>query len=281
MICVPPSRLPAQLAWNQGWTKASCLTWLTVPRAGDVPLAGLADTFAGWLLDQHRRPVSEWLAVCRYRVAVTFDAVGTDIYGGIEYRHPGAGSDCYEGDTWLTVVSLRPLYDQADYAAFGCLFGIRNYAGYTPLAAGRGLPADLSSGLRAELEAPVAAGHMDGATWVSWAELAALDPSAIPGHFIGRLTWSARSQPWLLHEQLVPAQWPAEVRGRTGDPPAGWKPDTERMEWETGSLTISYQTLSAGTVLGPGTHWPHVFAVMSALAGRFGDDGVRLVAAFD
>lgn len=24
--------------------------------------------------------------------------VGTDIYGGIEYRHPGAGSDWYEGE---------------------------------------------------------------------------------------------------------------------------------------------------------------------------------------
>jgi hypothetical protein len=39
--------------------------------------------------------------------------------------------------------------------------------------------------------------------------------------------------------------------------------------------------LTAGTVLGPETHWPHVFAVMKALADRFGDDGVRLVVAFD
>jgi len=39
--------------------------------------------------------------------------------------------------------------------------------------------------------------------------------------------------------------------------------------------------LTAGTVLGPETHWPHVFAVTKALADRFGDDCVRLVVAFD
>ncbi|NRQ34637.1 hypothetical protein HII36_22770 [Nonomuraea sp. NN258] len=33
--------------------------------------------------------------------------------------------------------------------------------------------------------------------------------------------------------------------------------------------------------LGPGTGWEHVFAVMRALAGRFGPDGVRLVVWFD
>jgi hypothetical protein len=55
----------------------------------------------------------------------------------------------------------------------------------------------------------------------------------------------------------------------------------ERLEWETDDLTVCYQALSVGTVLGSGSHWPHVFAVMSALAGRFGDDGVRLVVAFD
>jgi hypothetical protein len=45
---------------------AADLTWLTVPRSADVPLAGLADTFASWLLDQRRRPVSELLAADRH-----------------------------------------------------------------------------------------------------------------------------------------------------------------------------------------------------------------------
>ena len=35
------------------------------------------------------------------------------------------------------------------------------------------------------------------------------------------------------------------------------------------------------SALGPGTGWEHVFAVMAALAGRYGDDSVRIVAWFD
>jgi hypothetical protein len=46
-------------------------------------------------------------------------------------------------------------------------------------------------------------------------------------------------------------------------------------------VRCTYEPLTAGVVLGEGTHWPHVFSVMKALAGRFGEDGVRLVVAFD
>ncbi len=67
-----------------------------------------------------------------------------------------------------------------------------------------------------------------------------------------------------------------------GVPPADCRRDpSERVEWSTDDLVCVYEPLTAGAVLGPGTQWPHVFAVMKALAGRFGDDGVRLVAAFD
>ncbi|MGW7404040.1 hypothetical protein ACWGI9_09910 [Streptomyces sp. NPDC054833] len=140
--------------------------------------------------------------------------MSTDIHGGIEFRHPGVDTDYYEGEPWVAAMDLWPLYDETDYAAFGCLFGVRNYAGFQPLAPDRGLPVDLSSGMRAKLGPWVAAGDLYGASWVSWAELAS------------------------PHRRI-------------------------------------------GAVLGPETHWPHVFAVMKALAGRFGDDGVRLVVAFD
>ena len=66
-----------------------------------------------------------------------------------------------------------------------------------------------------------------------------------------------------------------------GAPPANWSPGVERLEWEAGDLAVCYESLSIGTVLGSGSHWPHVFAVMRALAGRFGDDGIRLVVVFD
>jgi hypothetical protein len=53
------------------------------------------------------------------------------------------------------------------------------------------------------------------------------------------------------------------------------------MDWETADLIVRHQSLSMGVVLGSDSHWPFVFAVMGALAIRFGDHGVRLVVAFD
>ncbi|MEV0183390.1 hypothetical protein AB0I54_29455 [Streptomyces sp. NPDC050625] len=207
--------------------------------------------------------------------------MSTDIHGGIEFRHPGVGTDYYEGEPWVAAMDLWPLYDETDYAAFGCLFGVRNYAGCQPLAPDRGLPVDLSSGMRANLGSWVAAGSLYGASWVSWAELASMDPATVPDRFIGRLTWRTTSLPSTPHQQLVSDSWPSETLSAVGVPPADLHGATERVEWTTGEVMCTYEPLTVGAVLGPETHWPHVFAVMNALAGRFGDDGVRLVVAFD
>lgn len=114
---------------------------------------------------------------------------------------------------------------------------------------------------------------MDGATWVNWAELAVLDLSATPEHFAGRLSWSSKPRSSVPTRQMVPTEWPVGVSEAVGPPLAAWSPDVERLDWETADLTIRYESLSIGTVLGgPDSHWPHVFAVMRALAGRFGDE---------
>ncbi|NNN34398.1 hypothetical protein HLK59_29355 [Streptomyces sp. S3(2020)] len=207
--------------------------------------------------------------------------MSTDIHGGIEFRHPSVGTDYYEGEPWVGAMDLWPLYDETDYASFGCLFGVRNYAGYPPLAAERGLPADMSSALRERLQPWVADGHLAEATWVSWAEIAGMDPATTPEHYIGRLTWSSRAQPALLHQQLVPAQWPPELVAAVGPRPRELEGRDHYVEWQTGDLHYQYESLTAGSILGPRSHWPHVFAVMKALADRFGEDAVRLVVAFD
>ncbi|MFG1805297.1 hypothetical protein [Streptomyces sp. NPDC049040] len=207
--------------------------------------------------------------------------MSTGIHGGIEYRHPGVGSDHYEGEPWVAAVDLWPLYDQSDYAAFGCLFGVRNTAGYRPLAAGRGLPADLSSGLRADLWDSVRDGFLTDATWVSWADVASLDPAAGPESYAGRLSWSALDPPSTHHQVLVPARWPPEVVAAVGPRPVGLGEADTGTEWVSGGVRCRYESLAAGAVLGAGTHWPYVFNVMRALADRFGADGVRLVVAFD
>ncbi|MEU9366970.1 hypothetical protein AB0D71_20005 [Streptomyces avermitilis] len=206
--------------------------------------------------------------------------MSTDIHGGIEFRHPGVDTDYYDGEPWVAATDLWPLYDETDYAAFGCLFGVRNYAGFQPLAPDRGLPVDLSSGMQ-HLGSSVVGGGLHSASWVSWAELAAMDLAAEPDHFIGRLTWCTKSLPPTLHQQLVSDSWPPEALSAVGVPPADLSGATKRLEWTTGEVSCTYEPLTVGAVLGPETDWQHVFAVMKALADRFGDDGVRLVVAFD
>ncbi|MFJ6570357.1 hypothetical protein ACIQNU_23365 [Streptomyces sp. NPDC091292] len=178
-------------------------------------------------------------------------------------------------------MDLWPLYSQNDYASFGCLFGVRNYAGHRPLAADRGLPDDLSSSLRAQLEPWVAQGAMTGATWVSWADIAGLDPASGPEYYAGRLTWSSPSLPSTRRQQLVPAAWPPELVAEVGPRPHGLDGADSCTEWITDDLRCTYEPLTAGAVLGGESHWRHVFAVMKALAERFGAEDVRLVAAFD
>ncbi|MEV0933735.1 hypothetical protein [Streptomyces phaeochromogenes] len=207
--------------------------------------------------------------------------MSTDIHGGIEFRHPGVDTDYYDGEPWVAAMDLWPLYDQTDYAAFGCLFGVRNYAGFQPLAPDRGLPVDLSSGMCSQLGSWSAAGDLHSASWVSWAEIASMDLVATSDQFMGRLTWRTKSLPSTLHQQLVSDAWPPATLSAVGVPPANLHSATERVEWTTDEVMCTYEPLTAGAVLGPETHWPHVFAVMKALAGRFGDDGVRLVVAFD
>ncbi|WP_449351739.1 hypothetical protein [Streptomyces shaanxiensis] len=207
--------------------------------------------------------------------------MGTDIHGGIEFRHPHAGTDYYDGEPWVTAMDLWPLYDETDYAAFGLLFGVRNYVGFRPLAAGRGLPVDLSSEMRSTLGSWGGQGEVDGASWINWAELASIDPATRPADFVGRVTWHKKSQPAIRRSQLVSRPWPSAILSTVGEPPADPDSASERVEWTTDDLVCAYEPLTVGDVLGPTTHWPHVFAVMKALAGRFGDDGVRLVVAFD
>ncbi|MGW2400082.1 hypothetical protein ACWCYY_26320 [Kitasatospora sp. NPDC001664] len=205
--------------------------------------------------------------------------MSTDIYGGIEFRHPGVDAGYYEGEPWVKAMDLWPLYDQNDHESFSCLFGVHDRAGFRPPSAGRGLPADVSSGL-ADLGPQLEAGDLHGATWVDWAEIAGIDPRATPAVFSGRLSWSAASHPARIDQRLVSERWPADAVEAVGPPPPGL--DRARpAEWSRGGLRCRYEPLTAGSLLGDGSGWEHVFAVMKALADRYGERHVRLVVAFD
>ncbi|MFF4123438.1 hypothetical protein ACFYYP_07940 [Microbispora rosea] len=75
---------------------------------------------------------------------------------------------------------------------------------------------------------------------------------------------------------------PDEVVERYGMPPLGASPvGAPAGRWEVSGQTLEYDPVTRPDVLGPGTGWEHVFAVMRALAQRFGPEGVRLVVWFD
>jgi hypothetical protein len=57
--------------------------------------------------------------------------LGTDIHGYIEVKLD------YDGtleEHWQAAINLFWLYEGSDYDAFGCFFGVRNYANFRPIA---------------------------------------------------------------------------------------------------------------------------------------------------
>lgn len=142
--------------------------------------------------------------------------MGTDIQGWVEFK---AG----QSDDWEAVVRIQFLVERA-YDLFGMLFGVRGVREVLPLAADRGLPADLSAEVKCDIEPPC-----EHPTWILWQEITAID-------------------------------WDEEL-----DVPA---------------LRLTYgKPVQRKDFLRPG--WSVLFAMMAALATRFGADGVRLVVWFD
>jgi hypothetical protein len=214
--------------------------------------------------------------------AHTLSGVGTDIYGCIEVRHPRADDDWYDEAPWLYAMDLYPLYSGRDYTAFGCLFGVRNYVGWEPVAAGRGLPQDASAEVRRDYDHGSAMDVLHSATWVTWEELDRLDMSVVPRGRHGLLRVREPQKSAAAWEYWVAETWPAEILDRFGEPPIGQSPATARQgSWTVDDATLDFQRVTRADVIGPGSDWDHVFSVMKALAGRFGPRGVRLVAYFD
>ncbi|MFH9725483.1 hypothetical protein ACH4M4_21335 [Streptomyces sp. NPDC017254] len=208
----------------------------------------------------------------------------TDINGFLEYRAAQDG----RGPTWHTAQDLDSLYDGCSYDAFGCLFGVRNYANFRPLAANRGLPADVSgsaSARSAQLTDWYGEGGFHNTSWITWAEVRAVDwdeqaekPDSrlhefrrTPGglRFTGKASWSRE-----FAEAVDPG--PSPVRLGPG----------EAREWPEGSEWLIGDTIYRSVTLRrrdavPESEWQPVWRAMETLAAQHGDDNVRLVVWFD
>jgi hypothetical protein len=86
--------------------------------------------------------------------------MGTDIHGWIECYTTNTNSD-----SWIPIADLFPFFRGRNYDAFACLFGVRNYAGFRPIAEDRGLPNDISKKVREKF--PVEDGY-HSYTWITY-----------------------------------------------------------------------------------------------------------------
>ncbi|MFE7615049.1 hypothetical protein [Streptomyces sp. NPDC057496] len=204
--------------------------------------------------------------------------MGTDMSGFLEYRASQDGREA----AWYTAHGLDSLDDTRDYDAFGCLFGVRNYANFRPLAAHRGLPADASATVSerfAQLTEWYGEGSLHGTTWITWAEVKAVDwdePAERPDsrlheyrrtpnglRMVGKSSWSPAFAEAVGLERGEQREWP------------------EGSEWLVGHTLYRSVTIRRRDAVTETGEWRLVWEAMETLAAQHGDDNVRLVVWFD
>lgn len=190
----------------------------------------------------------------------------------IEYRPSG------DSGRWYAATDLRSVYFSQSYDAFGCLFGVRNYAGFLPIAEGRGMPSDASD------KTIAAFGLGDFAdTWLSWAEVKAIDwdePAALPDSRLSRY----RREPDGSLTFIGKAAWTPGIAEVTGlsvrDAILGDRTWPEGTEWKVGDSVYRSERQRRRDAAGPNTDWKNVWALMESLAAEHGDTNVRLIVWF-
>ncbi|WP_203832421.1 hypothetical protein [Actinoplanes lobatus] len=195
--------------------------------------------------------------------------------GTVEVRNPFHDPKWSWSEPWTPCMNVSLLVRWPLYCAYGCLFGVRNYQDWKPIAPQRGLPEDVSQQVRNDFdEAAAIDGAVGGETWVGWDELKDLDMSVTaPVSGVLIQTWSdGCGTEWTVHDT-----WPEKVgRSPLGPSPVG----APFGKWQVGEVTYEFKKLDRRHVLGPGTGWDKAFDVLRALAAIHGDDGVRLVVGF-
>lgn len=207
--------------------------------------------------------------------------MGTDIHGFVECAHE------LGDEPWVAAIDIDLLYGGRDYDAFGCLFGVRNYAGFRPPAERRGLPDDVSSGVRGEFAGWAGDGHSP--TWISWAELKRIDWSEPAERVDARIHEYRRTRDgWVMTGKCAWSGRVAEVIGlsmrrepgrlvtyRSHDWPEGTEwPDGDDLRYRVGRMTRREAVPIDG-------EWQPLWTVMEALAALHGDENVRLTVWFD
>lgn len=190
--------------------------------------------------------------------------MGADIHGYVECR-PTYGTLDEDDASWYPAIDLNMLYGGRDYDAFGCLFGARNYAGFRPLAAGRGLPHDVSDHVRQEFESFPDLHHSP--TWIGWPELASVDWDEAAERVDGR-----------VHEYVRAPGGGWELAGKSFQDTTG-RP--EGAQWASGGRCFRVARMTRREAVPADGEWAPVWTVMRTLAAVHGGGNVRLAVWFD
>ncbi|MFG2913712.1 hypothetical protein ACGF0D_12575 [Kitasatospora sp. NPDC048298] len=210
--------------------------------------------------------------------------MGTTVHGFVECRTWGAGLGVEE-TAWYPAIELSMLGMTRDYAAFACLFGVRDLSGHwRPVAAGRGLPVDVSENARAEHASWGEAAF--GATWLGWNEILAVDwdEPALPR--ATRITRYRRLPEGTL-ELVHTEDWSrafaraSGVNTLTVDPGRIGELWAEGTEWDTGALLFRAERHRRRDAVPADGSWQPVWTVMRTLADVHGEQNVRLVVWFE
>lgn len=176
-----------------------------------------------------------------------------------------------EPQKWEPAINLFRLYSSRDYDSFGCLFDVRNYGNFRPIAAERGLPVDVSEEVR---QAAAPGRGISGHTWITWEEIKQIDWEEKSLHVDKRVHEYRRDEEGKLY-YYTKALYDKEFNDRVGYDKCI---DEQEQEWDLGDVVYRREYMRREDVKGS---WETVFYVMEALAAIFDDNNVRLVVWFD
>jgi len=197
--------------------------------------------------------------------------MGCDIHGYVEVDKRHSNDD---DGWWKPAGNLFPFVGRS-YDSFGCLFGVRNYAGFDPVAENRGLPANLSREVRTERNSWGEDGHSD--TYLTFAEVLEID-------------WSEQAE---RHDRrysiLDENKEPTGTKFSLG-PASGWTDIVEANQDaidngkaipnEDGGKYIQRRKPTREEAISGSWDWV-LNEYMALLADRFDNKSVRLVVWFD
>lgn len=181
--------------------------------------------------------------------------MGVEIHGWIEVRDATL-DEFLEEINWIGVVDVGYFLPR-DTNAFGCLFGVRNPSRFIPIAADRGIPADVSETVKSAI------GPQDlsyNHSWITWQELTEINwDESVLNAFVRRYIKDENGE-WKSDGGFIP------------HPPIEY---IEGKRWKNGdTLNVIERISRADAVKGT---FDLTFDLMKRLAQDYGDEFVRMV----